>query len=204
MSDAKPELAWEKMGGLLPAVVQDAASGRVLMLGYMNETAYQQTLATGRVTFFSRSRNALWVKGETSGHYLHLVKLMPDCDGDALLVLAKPEGATCHLGCVSCFDAVDTVANAPFMTINNLTQVIAARAAEKPDGSYTAKLLASGLPRIAQKVAEEGSEVALAAVTEPARVPDEAADLIYHLLVLLQATGKNLGDVIDVLQARQK
>ncbi|MBI1273600.1 MAG: bifunctional phosphoribosyl-AMP cyclohydrolase/phosphoribosyl-ATP diphosphatase HisIE [Alphaproteobacteria bacterium] len=200
---------WGKMGGLIPAVVQDARTGAVLMLGYMNPDAYEKTLSTGLVTFFSRSRNALWTKGETSGNHLRLVKMAGDCDMDAILVLAEPSGYTCHLGFTSCFDAParesgEAAKDAPFMFLRKLESVIAQRANDKPEASYTAKLLASGMPRVAQKVAEEGAEAALAAVAEPEKLANEAADLLFHLLVLLKAGGKNLDEVIAVLQARHK
>ncbi len=177
-------LAWERMGGLLPAVVQDAASLRVLMLGYMNREALQATLERGRVTFFSRSKGRLWTKGEQSGHVLELVAIAPDCDGDALLVQARPRGPTCHTGRTSCFPA------APGDAVAELDAVVAARLVEAPAGSYTRRLLDAGLARIAQKVGEEGVETALAAVTaDDVALRGEAADLVYHLLVLLRARG---------------
>lgn len=192
-------LAWGKQGGLLPALVQDAASLRVLMLGYMDRAALQATLASGRVTFFSRSRQRLWVKGETSGHGLELVAIQADCDHDALLVQARPVGSTCHLGTRSCFTG------APADALAELDVLIAGRDRERPSGSYVSRLLDAGVRAIAQKVGEEGVEVALAAVAQDdAALCGEAADLLFHLLVLLRARGLSLGDVAAVLQARQR
>lgn len=192
-------LDWGKQGGLLPAIVQDAVSLRVLMLGYMDRAALQATLASGRVTFFSRSRQRLWVKGEASGHVLDLVAIQADCDQDALLVQARPAGPTCHLGTRSCFAA------APADMLSQLDLLIAGRDRERCPGSYTSQLLDAGVRAIAQKVGEEGVEVALAAVAQDnAALCGEAADLVFHLLVLLRARGLSLGDVASVLQARQR
>jgi phosphoribosyl-ATP pyrophosphohydrolase/phosphoribosyl-AMP cyclohydrolase len=191
-------LAWDKQNGLLPAVVQDADTLRVLMLGYMDRAALAATLASGRVTFYSRSKQRLWTKGESSGHVLELVAIVADCDGDALLVRARPHGPTCHRGTPSCFDA------APTCEFAELDAIVARRSAERPPQSYTTKLLESGLARIAQKVGEEGVEVALAAVTgEATALADEAADLVYHLAVLLHARGLSLREVGAVLAARR-
>jgi len=202
MSDASFDigsLAWDKQHGLLPAIVQDAATLRVLMLGYMDRQALQATLDTGRVTFFSRSRQAQWTKGETSGNTLELVSIGADCDGDTLLLQARPQGPTCHLGRTSCF------ADAPGDPLAELDALIAARERERPDGSYTTRLLEGGLPRIAQKVGEEGVEVALAAVTgDQAALTGEAADLLYHLLVLLRARGLSLADIARTLALRAR
>lgn len=182
-------LAWDKLsddgrGGLLPAIVQDADSLRVLMLGYMSREALAATLASGKVTFFSRSRQRLWMKGETSGNTLALVSVAADCDADALLVSARPQGPTCHTGTMSCF------ADAPGDAVAALDGVIAQRKRAAADASYTRKLFDAGIARIAQKVGEEGVETALAAVTaDDGALRGEAADLVYHLLVLLQARG---------------
>ena len=177
-------LAWGKQGGLLPAIVQDAVSLRVLMLGYMSRESLSATLASGRVTFFSRSKERLWVKGETSGNTLELVSVEADCDRDSLLVLASPQGPTCHTGSVSCFPG------APADPVAALDVVIAQRKTAAADASYTRKLFDAGITRIAQKVGEEGVETALAAVTaDDVALRGEAADLTYHLLVLLQARG---------------
>lgn len=194
-------LAWEKMAGLLPCVVQDAATLQVLMLGYMNREAAEASLASGRVTFFSRSKERLWTKGETSGAWLELVSLHGDCDDDALLALARPAGPTCHLGTVSCFSEAD----APGLgLLARLEQTIAARAGADPAESYTARLLGRGIKRIAQKVGEEGVETALAAAAgETAELESEAADLVFHLLVLLHAKGSSLEGVLAHLAARQ-
>ncbi len=192
-------LAWDKQDGLLPAIVQDADSRRVLMLGYMSPEALQATRASGLVTFFSRSRQRLWRKGESSGHLLALVAIDADCDGDALLVQARPHGPTCHLGTQSCFAA------APADPLAALDTLVAQRARERPAGSYTTGLLDAGVRAIAQKVGEEGVEVALAAVAEDdAALLGESADLLYHLLVLLQARGLSLADAGAVLAMRQR
>ena len=195
-------LAWDKMDGLLPAIVQDAATSQVLMLGYMSRDALTATLDSGFVTFFSRSKNRLWRKGETSGNRLALRSVRADCDDDALLVLANPEGPTCHLGTSSCFGEADAPGPA---WLAELERVIQSRAAAPVEESYTARLLASGLPRIAQKVGEEGVETALAAVTaDDAELTGEAADLLYHLIVLLHARGLSLEDAIAVLRERHR
>ncbi len=191
-------LAWDKQNGLLPIIVQDATTLRVLMLGYMNKDALAATLASGRVTFFSRSKQRLWMKGETSGHVLDVVSIAADCDADTLLVQAHPHGATCHLERASCF------ADAPADDLMALDALIAQRERERPAGSYTTKLLESGIRRIAQKVGEEGVETALAAVAQDdVALLGEAADLLYHLTVLLRARGLSLQDAKQVLAARR-
>ena len=190
-------LAWEKQGGLLPAVVQDARTLRVLMLGYMDRAALETTLASGRVTLYSRSRQRLWTKGETSGHFLDLVSIEADCDNDTLLVLAHPRGPTCHLQRTSCFPS------APGDFLRDLEDLISQRERERPPDSYTTRLFEAGMRAIAQKVGEEGVETALAAVAQgDAELAGEAADLVYHLLVLLRARGMALDDVVAVLRAR--
>ena len=192
-------LAWDRRDGLLPAVVQDAGSLRVLMVGYMSPAALRETLRSGRVTFFSRSRQRLWTKGESSGHWLELVALEPDCDRDALLVQARPHGPTCHLQRCSCFAA------APGHPLAGLDALVAQRALQRPPGSYTTRLLEAGVRAIAQKVGEEGVETALAGVAQDdAALCGEAADLVYHLLVLLRARGLGLEDVQAVLAARHR
>lgn len=195
-------LAWDKQDGLLPAIVQDAANGRVLMLGYMNRDALAATLSTRQVCFFSRSRQRLWTKGESSGHVLQLVSLEADCDGDTLLVQARPQGPTCHLGRASCFAAAPAAeASADFLS--QLDALVQQRERERPAGSYTTRLFDSGVRRIAQKVGEEGVETSLAAVSQDdAALLDESADLLFHLLVLLRARGLGLADVSAVLQRR--
>ncbi len=193
-------LAWERMGGLLPVVVQDADSGEVRMLGYMNRDALNATIAEGFVTFFSRSRNALWRKGERSGHTLALISIAADCDGDALLVTAKPNGPTCHTGSTSCFG--DRVTQGTGF-IADLERVLVERSRADPGVSYTARLLDEGVKRIAQKVGEEGVETALAGVAgDDAALAAEAADLVYHLTVLLQARGLGWQAVIQELRRR--
>lgn len=186
-------------GGLLPAVVQDADDGRVLMLGYMSREALGETLARRRVVFYSRSKQRLWEKGESSGHTLHVVALRIDCDSDAICIDARPAGPTCHTGTTSCFEAP------PAGVLGRLAERIDERAAEgDPKSSYTARLLAGGVRRIAQKVGEEGVEVALAAVAQDrAALVGESADLLYHLLVLLRARDVTLREVLAELAARQ-
>lgn len=186
--------------GLVPAIVQDANTLQVLMMGYMNADALAKTQSSGFVTFWSRSRSELWTKGETSGNTLKLVSLEADCDADTLLVKAVPTGPTCHEGTVSCF-GYDGASGVGF--IGYLNRVVKNRKGTDPSKSYTAKLLAGPLVKAAQKVGEEGVETALAAVAESDEAfKGEAADLIYHLLVLLAAKDVELGDVIQVLQKR--
>jgi len=195
-------LDWDKMDGLLPAAVQDRASGRLLMLGYMNRTALEATIGSRLATFWSRSKQRLWQKGETSGNRLRIAAVHEDCDSDALLLLADPEGSVCHLGTASCFGGEGP--DGPGW-LAELACIVAQRAESGDESSYTARLLADGLPRVAQKVAEEGVEVALAAVTrDTAGCAEEAADLLYHLTVLMQAKGFGWSEVIDVLRSRHK
>jgi phosphoribosyl-ATP pyrophosphohydrolase/phosphoribosyl-AMP cyclohydrolase len=194
------QLDWSKGGGLLPAIVQHARDGRVLMLGYMNREALDATLACGQATFFSRSKQRLWRKGERSGHVLHVQSLHADCDHDTLLLLALPQGPTCHLGGDSCFGDAAVPAQA---FIGQLDALIARRERERPDGSYTTRLFEGGVRRIAQKVGEEGVETALAAVAQDDdALLGEAADLVYHLIVLLRARGLGLDAVAGILAAR--
>lgn len=196
-------LAWEKSAGLLPAIVQDAQTGKVLMLGYMNREALEKTLRTRQVTFFSRSKQRLWTKGETSGHVLELVRLRQDCDRDTLLVLAKPDGPTCHTGTTSCFGEEDFTVAEQLSFLAKLETVIAQRIADKPDGSYTARIWAQGPTRMAQKVGEEGVEVALAAATQDDdRLISESADLLYHLALLLKSRNLSLAKVVSELEQR--
>ena len=193
-------LDWAKSGGLLPAIVQHWLTGEVLMLGYMNADALAQTQAIGKVTFYSRSKQRLWTKGESSGHALVLKSIRVDCDADTLLVQADPRGPTCHLGTTSCFG--DEV-RPPLGFLAELDTLVASRKAELPEGSYTTQLFNSGTRRIAQKVGEEGVEAALAAVTQgDDELLGEAADLIFHLTVLLRARGFGLADVTRVLLRR--
>ena len=196
------KLDWSKGAGLLPAVIQHWRSGIVLMLGYMNREALVQTRQSGKVTFFSRSRQRLWTKGETSGHFLLAKAAFADCDNDALLVHAEPQGPTCHLGRESCFDAASA---SPLAFLAELDTLVGQRERERPPGSYTTRLFESGVRRIAQKVGEEGVEAALAAVAEDKQaLVGESADLLFHLLVLLRARDASLVDVVAALAARHK
>ncbi len=198
--DTLAELAWDKMQNLMPCVVQNAVSGKVLMQGYMNQAALNKTLDTGLVTFFSRSKQRLWTKGEESGNSLKLVEITSDCDNDCLLALVNPVGPTCHLGTETCW-AQSQSAEVSF--IAELESVIASRKGADPDSSYTAHLYSKGIKRIAQKVGEEGVETALAAtVKDLDELKNESADLLYHLLVLLQASDLSLSDVVTVLRQR--
>jgi phosphoribosyl-ATP pyrophosphohydrolase/phosphoribosyl-AMP cyclohydrolase len=193
-------LAWEKMDGLLPAIVQHAATSEMLMLGYMNADALRETLRSGHVTFYSRSKQRLWTKGETSGNVLRLVSAHGDCDDDALLVRAEPQGPTCHTGTRSCFG--DDVPSGPAW-LAHLASVVRERATGGSPDSYTARLLSEGPAKIAQKVGEEGVEVALAAVTRDKQgCVEEIADLLYHLTVLMEAREMDWEDVTAVLKAR--
>jgi phosphoribosyl-AMP cyclohydrolase / phosphoribosyl-ATP pyrophosphohydrolase len=191
---------WSKIGGLLPAVVQDSDSAEVLMLGYMNEAALRQSMSSGLVTFFSRSKQRLWTKGETSGNSLRLQSMRLDCDHDSLLVMVKPTGPTCHNGTTTCFGEF---AGPALAFIGRLEKLIAQRDLQRPTKSYTTSLFEEGVKRIAQKVGEEGLETALAAVADTDdALRGEAADLLFHLLVLLRAKGQRLEQVIDILQQR--
>lgn len=192
-------LAWDKQAGLLPAIVQDADNGRVLMLGYMDAAALALTQSSGQVTFFSRSRARLWTKGETSGNFLSLVSIQADCDSDSLLVQARPTGPTCHLQRASCFAA------APANFLADLDALVASRERDRPEQSYSTRLFESGLRRIAQKVGEEGVETSLAAVTQDDdALLGEAADLMFHLVVLLRARGLSMAQAVQVLEQRHR
>lgn len=193
-------LDWAKCDGMIPAIVQHAASGEVLMQGFMTREALAKTLATGQVTFFSRSKQRLWTKGESSGHVLQLVAITTDCDQDSLLIAANPVGPTCHLGNPSCFDGHPVP---PLGFLAELEQILAARKGADPATSYTASLYGKGTKRIAQKVGEEGVEVALAAMAKDREeLINESADLLYHLTVLLQNEGLGLKDVVQRLYER--
>ena len=203
MSDSNTDfsrLDWAKGDGLLPVIVQHWLSGEVLMLGYMNADALAQTQADGKVTFYSRSKQRLWTKGESSGNVLVLKGIRIDCDADTLLVQAEPHGPTCHLGTTSCFgEAVQP----PLGFLAELDALVAQRHDERPDGSYTTKLFEGGIRRMAQKVGEEGVETALAAVAQDdAELLGESADLIFHLTVVLRARGLSLTDVSALLAKR--
>ena len=192
------QLDWDKQAGLIPAVVQNHLSGKVLMLGYMDRAALEKTLVTKQVTFYSRSKQRLWTKGEESGNTLDLVAIDKDCDNDSLLVQVIPNGPTCHLARESCWP--DGNAH-PF--IDNLTKLIASRKGDDPKSSYTAHLFERGTKRIAQKVGEEGLETALAAAThDKPELIDEASDLMYHLLVLLEDQDLSMNDITNNLMQR--
>lgn len=184
--------------GLLPVIIQDADTLKVLMLGYMNREAFDKTIATGNVTFFSRTRNTLWTKGETSGHFLKLVDMYEDCDADTLLVMARPIGPTCHRGTTSCFDTRESQG-----FIRRLEEVINSRYSEMPEDSYTTRLFIKGVKKIAQKVGEEAVEATIEAVDgNRSRFIYEAGDLIYHLLVLLRQMDCSLEDIEEELLLR--
>ena len=186
--------------GLLPVVVQDASTLKVLMLGYMNREAFERTQAEGRVTFFSRTRQTLWTKGETSGHYLLVKDMYIDCDGDTLLIKADPIGPTCHRGTVSCFDTPDSEG-----FIRHLQSVVQQRHRDMPEGSYTTKLFIKGVKKIAQKVGEEAVESVVEAVDgNRDRFIYEASDMVYHLLVLLEQMGCSIEDLERELVLRHK
>ncbi len=205
MSDLD-RLDWDKGGGLVPAIVQDAAGGAVLMLGYMNRQALAATRASGRVTFWSRSKDRLWTKGETSGNHLEVCSIAADCDGDTLLILARPAGPACHLGTRTCFGAAPPRTAAESLAfLVTLEQLVAERIAHPRPDSYTAKLVAEGPRRVAQKVGEEGVELALAAVAQgETEIVGEAADLLYHMIVLLQSKQLSLAEVVAELAARHR
>ena len=198
----QPQVDWQKMGNLIPCVVQDNSTQNVLMLGYMNPEAYQKTQETGFVTFYSRSRNKLWQKGETSGHKLEVRSLHLDCDNDALLAKVDPVGPTCHKGVTSCFTE-NELSGLSFL--GALDKLIEQRYESQPEGSYTTKLFQEGIHRMAQKVGEEGVEVALAAKDQDTEeLLGESADLIFHLMVLLRGKGHSLQDALAVLQQRRQ
>ena len=209
---------FKKGEGLVPAIIQSAATGKVLMLGYMNQEAYDQTQHTGLVTFFSRSKNRLWTKGETSGNTLQVVKMELDCDQDTLLVLVNPAGPACHRNTETCFDTEGDTYSYHLQSFENFTptekallfiaqleQTIKARRQTPIEGSYTNFLFDRGLNKIAQKVGEEAVEVVIDAVAgQTETMKGEAADLLFHLLVLLEASGLSLADVVQVLESRHK
>ena len=205
MSVNPDSIDFAKGDGLVPAIVQDADTGAVLMLGYMNREALEQTLARKRAVFFSRSKQRLWEKGETTGHTLDVVDVALDCDNDTLLVTAHPRGPACHNGTVTCFGDATRSAAGDIAFLSKLESVIAQRASDKPENSYTARLLAKGLGKVAQKVGEEGVETALAGAGESEqKVIEESADLLFHLLVLLRARGLTLAQVVRQLESRHR
>jgi phosphoribosyl-AMP cyclohydrolase / phosphoribosyl-ATP pyrophosphohydrolase len=202
------QLDFSKLAGLLPAVIQDDATGQVLMLGFMDQEAYAKTLAEKVVTFYSRSKQRLWTKGETSGHTLQVLSIHPDCDNDTILVKVNPNGPTCHRGTTSCFDGENSISHHALENLKFIAQLealIQSRKTNPQEKSYTNHLFSSGLNKIAQKVGEEAVEVVIDAVArnkEP--MTGEAADLLYHLLVLLAASDLQLSDVVAVLRSRHK
>ncbi len=196
------KLNFEKMSGLIPAVIVDNTTGQVLMLGFMNKAALEKTFETKLVTFFSRTRNTLWTKGVTSGNYLHLVDVKPDCDNDTLLIYANPDGNTCHTGKYSCFD-IPKISSPSFL--NQLFDLIKDRKTNLPERSYTSDLFKSGANRIIQKVGEEAIETVIAAKNRDRKeIIDESSDLIYHLFVMLAEQGIEFSDVVDNLKKRSK
>lgn len=195
------EIDFDKSGGLVPAIIQDATTMKVLMLGYMNREAYEKTIQTGRVTFYSRSRKCLWTKGETSGNYLELVSIAPDCDNDTLLVMAHPCGPTCHKGTDTCWGEANEAS--PLLFLTTLQDFIEKRHEEMPEGSYTTSLFKDGINRMAQKVGEEALEAVIEAVNgSNERLIYEGADMLYHLTVLLTSKGLRIEDLAKELQVR--
>lgn len=200
-ANLKPD--WTKGNGLLPCIVQDYSSGRVLMLAYFNEQSLEKSLSHKKLCFYSRSRNELWTKGETSGNFLHLMRLYLDCDKDTFLAQVDPVGPACHRNTITCFDSNnEVIPSGKLDFLLELEKLIACRQQEMPQGSYTTSLFEAGLARIAQKVGEEGLETALAGALEQDNLIDEAADLIYHLSVLLAARNSSLSDVVEKLKNR--
>ena len=196
------KIDWDKGDGLVPAIVQNSDNGQILMLAYMDRAALAQTISSKKVTFFSRSKNRLWTKGETSGNWLDYICGEMDCDADTLLIQARPQGPSCHTGSVTCFND-QTPSNIGFL--DQLGRLIAERHKTMPKGSYTTSLFTEGKARIAQKVGEEGVELALARMKDDsAEMANEAADLLFHMMVLLKDAGLSLADAITVLQDRHK
>ncbi len=197
---------FDKLGGLVPAIIQDADTRQVLMLGFMNREAYEKTIATGKVTFWSRTRQTLWTKGETSGHFLDLVSIANDCDNDTLLVKVHPNGPTCHTGTDTCWGETNTSFSpndSPLHFLCTLQDFIEQRKAQMPEGSYTTRLFRDGISKISQKVGEEALETVIEAINGPDdKLIYEAGDMIYHLLVLLTARGLRIEDIAVELRRR--
>lgn len=192
---------FEKMGGLVPAIIQDAKTKNVLMLGFMNQEAYEKTLETGKVTFWSRSRNQLWTKGETSGNFLNLVSIQNDCDNDTLLVKVNPIGPTCHTGTDTCWGEENK--QNPLLFLTELQDFIEKRHEEMPEGSYTTRLFKEGINKMAQKMGEEALEAVIEATNgTDEKLIYEVSDMIYHLLVLLTSKGLRIEDIATELQKR--
>lgn len=195
------DIDFEKSGGLVPAIIQDADTKTVLMLGYMNKEAYEKTIATGLVTFYSRSRKCLWTKGETSNNFLHLVDIKVDCDNDTLLVKVHPDGPTCHKGTDTCWGEENE--NSPLLFLAELSDFIEKRHQEMPEGSYTTSLFRDGLNRMAQKVGEEALELVIEATNGTNdRLIYEGSDMLYHLIVLLTHKGLRIEDMAAELRER--
>lgn len=195
------EIDFEKLNGLVPAIIQDAITHKVLMLGFMNKEAYEKTLESKKVTFWSRTRNCLWTKGETSGNYLNVVSIKNDCDNDTLLIMVHPQGPTCHKGTDTCWGE-DNNTN-PLLFLTELQDFIEKRHEEMPEGSYTTSLFKDGLNRMAQKVGEEALEAVIEATNgEDSRLIYESADMFYHLIVLLTSKGLRIEDIAKELQVR--
>jgi phosphoribosyl-AMP cyclohydrolase / phosphoribosyl-ATP pyrophosphohydrolase len=197
-------LNFDKMGGILPAIIQDAVSGGVLMLGFMNNEAYNKTLAEGQVCFYSRTKNRLWTKGEESGNFLNVIDILEDCDNDTLLVKVDPVGPVCHTGQRSCFgDADEKPVAEGIAFLNDLQDLLQSRKKELPENSYTTKLFRAGVNKIAQKLGEEAVELVIESKdTDDNRFLNEAADLLFHYIILLVDRGYKLEDVVSVLESR--
>lgn len=194
---------FDKMNGLVPAIIQDAETKNVLMLGYMNREAYDKTVETGKVTFFSRTKNRLWTKGETSGNFLNVVSIKNDCDNDSLLIQVRPDGPVCHTGTDTCWGETNEVS--PLMFLSELQDFIEKRHDEMPEGSYTTSLFKDGLNRMAQKVGEEALEAVIEAVNGTNdRLIYEGSDMLYHLIVLLTAKGLRIEQMVEELKIRHK
>jgi phosphoribosyl-ATP pyrophosphohydrolase/phosphoribosyl-AMP cyclohydrolase len=196
------KINFSKNDGLVPAIIQDAKTNKVLMLGYMNQDAFDNTVKKKKVTFYSRRRQELWTKGETSGNELLVQEILLDCDQDTILIKAEPTGPVCHTGQDTCFNEMNDDSNDFLFTLEN---IIKNRKKSSPEESYTAKLLSAGLNKISQKVGEEATEVVIAALNQKdEQFKDEVADLLYHLLVLLQAKGVSLSEINSVLENRHQ
>jgi phosphoribosyl-ATP pyrophosphohydrolase/phosphoribosyl-AMP cyclohydrolase len=193
-------LNFEKMGGILPSIIQDAQSNQVLMLGFMNREAYEKTIREGKVTFYSRTKERLWTKGEESGNFLHLVEILEDCDQDTLLIRVNPAGPACHTGEKSCFGETSGTG---FEFVMELQDLLKSRKENLPEDSYTAKLFSKGIDKIVQKVGEEAVELIVESKnSDDERFLEEAADLLFHMMILLTERGYGLGDVVSVLKGR--
>lgn len=198
---------FKKLNGLIPAIIQDASTDTVLMLGFMNSEALDLTRKEGKVTFYSRTKNRLWTKGEESGNFLHVVEILEDCDKDTVLIKANPAGPVCHTGSDTCFDEKNKASTVPegISFISQLQQLIHTRKEEMPEGSYTTSLFEAGINKIAQKVGEEAVELVIEAKDNNDELfLNEAADLLYHLLVLLTEKGKDMQEVVSVLEQRHR